>query len=130
MTIAKNILLARPHGFIVSEMRPFLEKAGYAAIKLESLADLETGRERFAGAIISTAVVSSIGTTPAAVYAALRLKHPKAPILFAGRARRGRHLRPTLGAARRATHDSRNVVAAAALLSRRQPGEAGARIRL
>lgn len=37
MAIAKKVLLARPHSFVVSEMRPFLEKSGFAPTKLENL---------------------------------------------------------------------------------------------
>lgn len=35
MALNKKILLARPHSFIVSEMRPFLEKGGFSPSKLE-----------------------------------------------------------------------------------------------
>ncbi len=85
MPVAKKILLARPHSFIVSEMRPFLEKAGFAPVKLESLTDLESGTVgSLSGAIISTAVVSSVGASPEEVFAAVRRKYPRLPVLFAG----------------------------------------------
>lgn len=38
----KNVLLARPHSFIVSEMKPFLEQNGYVPKKLETIDDIPT----------------------------------------------------------------------------------------
>lgn len=85
MTVGKKVLLARPHSFIVSEMRPFLENAGFTPVKLERLTDLESGTVgTLSGAIISTAVVSSVGASAEEVFAALRRKFPRLPILFAG----------------------------------------------
>lgn len=85
MTSERKVLLARPHTFIVSEMRPFLEQAGFAPAKLESLAELDSGRlGTLSGAIISTAVVSSVGASAEEVFAAVRRKYPRLPILFAG----------------------------------------------
>lgn len=83
--MAKKILLARPHSFIVSEMKPFLERNGYQPVKLESLDDIHPGKlGTINGAIISTAVVSSITAKPAEVLAALRKHYPALPVLFAG----------------------------------------------
>lgn len=83
--MAKKVLLARPHAFIVAEMRPFLERTGYLPTRLESLDDLDPGKlGSFSGAIISTAVVSSIPAKPAEVFAALRKHYPSLPVLFAG----------------------------------------------
>lgn len=85
MNITKRVLLARPHAFIVSEMRPFLERAGYAAVKLENIEDIHSGKlGTFSGAIISTAVVSSITAKPSEVFAELRKKYPSLPVMFAG----------------------------------------------
>ena len=85
MPVAKKVLLARPHSFIVSEMRPFLEKTGFTPVKLERLTDLELGTVgSLSGAIISTAVVSSVGASAEEVFAALRRKYPRLPVLFAG----------------------------------------------
>ncbi len=81
----RKILLARPHAFIVSEIRTFLEHAGYAPEKADSVADIESSRHgALAGAIVSTAVVSSIGASAEEVFAALRRKYPRLPVLFAG----------------------------------------------
>lgn len=81
----KKVLLARPHAFIVSEMRPFLERNGYQPTRLENLDDLHPGKlGTFSGAIISTAVVSSIPAKPAEVFAALRKSYPSLPVIFAG----------------------------------------------
>ncbi|MFH2134483.1 MAG: hypothetical protein ABII81_04800 [Pseudomonadota bacterium] len=83
--MAKKVLLARPHAFIVSEMRPFLEKNGYQPSKLEDIGDIHPGKlGSFSGAIISTAVVSSIPAKPAEVFAALRKNYPNLPVIFAG----------------------------------------------
>lgn len=81
----KKVLLARPHTFIVSEMRPFLEKNGYQPLKLEDIGDFHSGKlGSFSGAIISTAVISSIPEKPAEVFAALRKNYPSLPVMFAG----------------------------------------------
>lgn len=83
--MAKKILLARPHAFIVAEMRPFLERSGYQPTRLESLDDMGPSKlGAFSGAIISTAVVSSIPAKAAEVFAALRKHYPALPVIFAG----------------------------------------------
>jgi hypothetical protein len=83
--MAKKVLLARPHAFIVAEMRPFLERTGYQPGKLESLDEMDQGKlGSFSGAIISTAVVSSIPAKPAEVFTALRQHYPSLPVIFAG----------------------------------------------
>lgn len=81
--MAKTVLLARPHPFIVAEMKPFLEHSGYLAAKLESLADLATQARSSAGVVISLAVSSSLGETAAEVFTRLRQAAPRAPVLFA-----------------------------------------------
>jgi len=85
MPVTKKVLLARPHSFIVSEMRPFLERSGFAPLPLENLAALEAGTVgSLSGAIISTAVLSSVGASADEVFTALRKKYPRLPVLFAG----------------------------------------------
>lgn len=81
--MAKTVLLARPHPFIVAEMKPFLEHSGYLAAKLESLADLAAQARSSAGVVISLAVSSSLGETAAEVFTRLRQAAPRAPVLFA-----------------------------------------------
>ena len=85
MAISKKVLLARPHSFIVAEMRPFLERTGYQPSKLENIDDMYPGKlGQFNGAIISMAVVSTIAAKPAEVFAALRKSYPNLPVVFAG----------------------------------------------
>lgn len=81
--MAKTVLLARPHPFIVAEMKPFLERSGYLAAKLESLADLAAQARSSAGVVISLAVSSSLGETAAEVFTRLRQAAPRVPVLFA-----------------------------------------------
>lgn len=87
MNTEKPVLLARPHAFIVNEMRPFLLAAGYAPQRLESLAQLDAAlASPLRGAIISTAVTSSIDADAATVFRLIRGKAPKLPVVFAGMA--------------------------------------------
>lgn len=85
MAIEKRVLLARPHTFIVNEMRPFLMAAGYTPVRVESLDQLlgELGRPLH-GAIVSTALTSSIDADAAAVFRLIREKLPRLPVVFAG----------------------------------------------
>lgn len=83
--MANKVLLARPHAFIVKEMRPFLEAAGYQPEALANLGDVS--RQKLAGydgAIISMAVVSSIPARADEVLGALRQSDPNLPVIFAG----------------------------------------------
>jgi hypothetical protein len=79
----KNVLLARPHSFIVSEMKPFLEQNGYVPKKLETIDDIPTSVAGTSGAIISLAVVSSVGESAETVFAELRKSARQLPVLFA-----------------------------------------------
>lgn len=79
----KTVLLARPHPFIVAEMKPFLEHCGYDAIKLENLADLATQARGSAGVVISLAVSSSLGESALEVFMRLRQAAPDVPVMFA-----------------------------------------------
>ncbi|NMM27768.1 MAG: hypothetical protein HHJ12_10895 [Glaciimonas sp.] len=81
--MAKTVLLARPHPFIIAEMKPLLEYCGYAAAKLENLADLAVQAKSSAGVVISLAVSSSLGETAAEVFIRLRQGVPRIPVLFA-----------------------------------------------
>ena len=82
--MAKMILLARPHPFIVTGMKPFLEGNGYSPKKLENFSDMRAGIAGALGAIISLAVESSIKETMEQVYAEIRRVSPALPVLFAG----------------------------------------------
>lgn len=81
--MAKTVLLARPHPFIVSEMKPFLEQNGYTPGKIDSLADISARVAGASGAIISLAVVSSVGESAETVFAEMRRHAPRLPVLFA-----------------------------------------------
>lgn len=79
----KTVLLARPHPFIVAEMKPFLEENGYKADRLENLSNLPALARGAAGAIISLAVSSSVGESAEDVFLQLRKDAPRVPVLFA-----------------------------------------------
>jgi len=87
MSNLPRVLLARPHAFIVNEMRPFLTEAGYASVRIDSLEQLtQELRLPAKGAIISTAVSSSLGADPATVFRHVRERNPNMPVVFAGMA--------------------------------------------
>lgn len=79
----KSVLIARPHPFVVSTMRPFLEEIGFAVTKLERLGDLAAQVHRPAGVIISLAVSSSIPESAEEVFVQLRSISNRTPVLFA-----------------------------------------------
>jgi len=81
--MAKKVLLARPHPFIVSEMKPFLEKSGFAATALGRLDDLQAAGQGASGVIISLAVSSSVGESAEKVFAEVRRQFPRLPVVFA-----------------------------------------------
>lgn len=87
MAQEKRVLLARPHAFIVEEMKPFLLECGYMPVKVSSLDELQSALALPAnGAVISTALSSSIGADAATVFARLRQTAPSLPVMFAGMA--------------------------------------------
>lgn len=95
MAIERKILLARPHAFIVAEMKPLLVQAGYSPAPLAALSDLANSASHAArGAVISTAVSSTIPESAEAVFVMLRQHAPRVPVVFAGL--------PEFGVARRA----------------------------
>lgn len=82
--MSRTILLARPHPFIVEEMRPFLEHSGYAVSKLDlAAADTDAVIRNSAGAVISLALVSSVNVSAEDVLMRLRKSAPDKPLLFA-----------------------------------------------
>jgi uncharacterized protein (DUF2342 family) len=81
--MSKSILLARPHTFIVAEMKPFLEDAGFSITKLENLGLLPSAVKGTSGAVISLAISSSIAESADIVFQQLKLSSPKTPVLFA-----------------------------------------------
>jgi len=80
--MSKTILLARPHPFIVTEMKPFLEQSGFAARKLENLSELSAKAAGISGVIISLAVESSISQSAEEVFTALRKASSSVPVLL------------------------------------------------
>ena len=87
MAVEKRVLLARPHAFIVNQMRPFLVEAGYTPVGAQSLDHLAQELSgSFHGAIISTAVSSTVNADAATVFRLVREKLPRLPVVFAGMA--------------------------------------------
>jgi len=82
--MSNMILLARPHPFIVTGMKPFLEANGFSPKKLEKYSDLSAQITGASGAIISLAVESSIKESMEQVYAEVRRVSPALPLMFAG----------------------------------------------
>lgn len=81
--MGKNILLARPHPFIVAEMKPFLESGGYSVIKLDNNSNLAAQAKSSNGAVISLAVTSSVDDSAEEVFLQMRQGAPRVPVLFA-----------------------------------------------
>lgn len=80
--MSKSVVLARPHPFIATEMRPLLESLGYRTRKPEQLADLDSMVPGAAGAVISLAISSPIGETVEAVVRRLGAASDKLPLIF------------------------------------------------
>ena len=81
--MTKTVLLARPHTFIVSEMKPFLQDGGFSVAKLENVDELATQSKNSVGVVISLALSSSIGVSAADMFMQLRQHSPHTPVLFA-----------------------------------------------
>lgn len=79
----RNVLIARPHTFIVSVMKPFLEACGYGTNQLKHIGDLSSLSNGAAGAVISLALSSSIAETAEQVFLQLKSAAPRVPVLFA-----------------------------------------------
>lgn len=83
MNVSKEVLLARPHPFIVAEMVPFLTQLGFTPVRLHSVPELAAATPRAVGAVISLAVGSTVPESAAEVFTALRRHHARMPVLFA-----------------------------------------------
>ena len=81
--MSKTVLIARPHTFIVSVMKPFLEECGFATDKLEHISDLPLQSRQISGAVISLALSSSITESAQDVFLKLKSTAPQVPVLFA-----------------------------------------------
>lgn len=81
--MSKTVVLARLHPFIVAEMKPFLEQAGYSVARLENPNDLAALARSSKAAVISLAVSSSLGKSAGEIFMQLRQGAPQVPVLFA-----------------------------------------------
>lgn len=80
--MSKTVILARPHPFIATEMRPLLQRLGYEAKKPEVLNDLDSMALGVNGAVVSLAISSPIGETAEAVVRRLDAISPRLPFIF------------------------------------------------
>lgn len=78
-----TVLIARPHPFIVSSMKPFLEEMGYSVTKLDRVSELAEPAPRASGVVISLALSSPIPESAEEVFSQLRRVAPHTPVLFA-----------------------------------------------
>jgi len=81
--MSKTVLLARPHPFIVTEMKPFLADGGYTVAGLDQGRDMASQAKQCAGAVISLAVTSSVAASAEDIWARLRKEAPATSIVFA-----------------------------------------------
>ena len=79
----KNVLLARPHPFIVADMKAFLTRNGYVPNPLSSLDQLSGHKGSIKGAVISTSVTSSVSESTEDVIKAIRTRYAHVPIVLA-----------------------------------------------
>lgn len=81
----KTILLARPHPFIVNEMKPLLLQAGFDVKGISSDSALTESRSSsYPAAVISLAVVSPVSQSPQQVLAWLKTQQFSGKFIFAG----------------------------------------------
>ena len=80
--MSKIVLIARPHTFIVSTMKPFLEEGGFGTDKLEHISGLSSQTSGIAGAVISLALSSSITDSAEEVFQKLKSEAPRVPVVF------------------------------------------------
>jgi len=83
----RQVLLVRPHDFIVESMSSLMRKAGFEPIRFKSISQLEQPWETAAGAVISTAVTSSVPVSLKEAYTLFRARHPTMPLAVASLAR-------------------------------------------
>lgn len=81
--MSKTVLIARPHTFIVSAMKPFLEEGGFGTDKLEHISGLSSQTAGISGAVISLALSSSITESAEEVFLKLKSAAPRVPVVFA-----------------------------------------------
>lgn len=81
--MSNTVLIARPHPFIVSAMKPFLEELGFTTAKLERVGELAALAPRATGTVISLALSSPIPESAEEVFSQLRRAATRVPVLFA-----------------------------------------------
>lgn len=81
--MSNTVLIARPHPFIVSAMKPFLEELGFATAKLDRVGELAALAPRATGTVISLALSSPIPESAEEVFSQLRHASTRVPVLFA-----------------------------------------------
>jgi len=81
--MAKTVVLARPHPFLVSDMRPWLEGAGFGVSKPEKADDLISLARGCRAAVVSLALTSPTGMSVDDVLQVLKNEAPDARLLFA-----------------------------------------------
>lgn len=82
-----KVLLARPHDFLVDDMRAWLTSLDVEPVRLGSLDELlRFEPAAVAGIVISSAVTSSVAGSPGAAWLAVRRQFPSRPVLIAGMA--------------------------------------------
>jgi len=81
--MSKTVLIARPHTFIISAMKPFLEEGGYRIDKLEHISGLASQTSGIAGAVISLALSSTITESAEEVFLKLKNVAVRVPVVFA-----------------------------------------------
>lgn len=81
--MSRTVLIARPHTFIVSVMKPFLEEGGFGTDKLEHINGLPKQSSGISGAVISLALSSSITESADEVFLKLKRVTARVPVLFA-----------------------------------------------
>jgi hypothetical protein len=82
-----KVLLARPHDFLVDDMRAWLTSLGVEPVRLQSLDELARFEAvSVAGVVISSAVTSSVAGSPGAAWLAVRRQFPSKPVFIAGMA--------------------------------------------
>ncbi len=82
-----KVVLARPHDFLVAQMKTWLLSLGVEPVRLGSLAELEALLpNEVAGVVVSTAVTSSVAATVGEALAAVARRLPVARLAIAGMA--------------------------------------------
>lgn len=84
MTDRNKVILARPHPMLAGGMTRFLTELGYTPAPLGDASQIAAAMtDGLVGAVISTAVVSSIKESAPEIFALLRAQRPAIPVIFA-----------------------------------------------